>query len=130
MASEHKTPGVVAFCNRMERNLNFRINRTHQTSFQQKCFYPCKYLFLGRYLKWLLTKHLLSQVLRDIYLSWISRKPAVGPGRFWAMVFAVLVVSLEKSNKWKHCRSLKGLSLIPDTCLNFSMAFLCFSSLL
>ena len=25
-----------------------------------------------------LTKHLLSQVLRDIYLSWISRKPAAG----------------------------------------------------
>lgn len=77
-----------------------------------------------------LTKHLLSQVLRDIYLSWISRKPAAGGQvRFWAAVFAVLV-SLEKFNKWKHCRSLKGLSLIPDTCLNFSMASLCFSSLL
>ena len=79
VASEHETPGVVAFCNRMERNLNFCINRTHQASFQQKCFYPCKYLFSGRYLKWLLTKHLLSQVLRDIYLSWISRKPPAGP---------------------------------------------------
>ena len=77
VASEHETPAVVAFCSRMERNLNFSTNRTHQASFHQKCFYPCKCLFSGRCSKWLLTKHLLCQVLGDIYLSWISRKPAV-----------------------------------------------------
>lgn len=78
VASEHEIPGVVAFYNRMERNLNFGTNKTHQASLPQKCFYPCKCLFSGRCSKRLLTKHLLSQVLGDIYLSWISRKPAVG----------------------------------------------------
>lgn len=82
VASEHETPRVVAFCNRMETNLSFSPNRTHQASFHQKCFYPFKCLFSGRCSKWLLTKHLLSQILGDIYLSRISRKPAEwgGPG--------------------------------------------------
>lgn len=104
VASEQETPRAAAFCNRMETGFNFSTNTTCQASLHNKCFYPFKCLFSRRCSRWLLTKHLLSLVLGDIYLTQISRKPAEGGQvRFLAMDFVVFVASLEKLSMWKPC---------------------------
>lgn len=77
---------------------------------QQKCFYPFKYLFAGKCSKWFFTKHLLSQLPGDVYLSLGTAIPAAVARSSLDWEFVVLVASLQKFNREKLCRSLKSLN--------------------